>query len=63
MQASFETADPGEMAELVLARLQSSTLRCLPVLRNGQLVGIVTSENVGEFIMIQAAMRERRADR
>ena len=62
MQRSFDTADPGEMAELVLARLQSSACRCLPVLRNGQLVGIVTLENVGEFIMIRAAIRERRED-
>jgi len=60
MQTSFETADPAEMAELVLARLQSRTCRSLPVLRNGQLVGIVTLENVGEFLMIQAALCGRR---
>lgn len=59
MHRSFETAEPGEMAELALARLQSSGCRSLPVLRNGQLVGIVTLENAGEFMMIQAAMHER----
>ncbi len=59
MQTRFETADPAEMAELALARLQSSGCRSLPVLRNGQLVGIVTLENAGEFMMIQAAMHER----
>jgi Zn-dependent protease len=63
MQRSFETADPAEMAELALARLQSSACRSLPVLRNGQLVGIVTLENAGEFMMIQAAMRGRLKDR
>lgn len=59
MHRGFETAEPGEMAELALARLQSSTCRSLPVLRNGPLVGIVTLENAGEFMMIQAAMHER----
>ena len=63
MQRSFETADPAEMAELALARLQSSACRALPVLRNGQLVGIVTLENAGEFMMIQTAMRGRVEDR
>lgn len=63
METSFETADPAEMAELALARLQSSACRSLPVLRNGQLAGIVTMENVGEFLMIQAAMHRRREDR
>jgi hypothetical protein len=28
----------------------------LPVERNKQLVGLVTTENVGEFIMIQGAL-------
>ncbi|TAK87498.1 MAG: site-2 protease family protein [Betaproteobacteria bacterium] len=59
MTTEFRTLSPGEMAELALARLQSSTCRSLPVLRNGPLVGIVTLENAGEFMMIQAAMHAR----
>ena len=61
MQQEFETADPGEMLEGVLARLQNCHCRSLPIVRDGQLVGIVTMENVGEFLMIQAAQREARA--
>jgi Zn-dependent protease len=60
MQRSFETADPTEMIEPVLVRMQSSACRALPVLRNGELTGIVTAENVGEFLLIHAAMRGRR---
>jgi predicted transcriptional regulator len=59
MRREFATADPGEMLENVVLRLQSSPCRCLPVIRNNQLVGIMSQENLGEFLMIQAALRER----
>jgi Zn-dependent protease/predicted transcriptional regulator len=55
-QTSFETAEPGEMVEQVFGRMQNCECPSLPVLRDGRLVGIVTKENIGEFIMIQAAL-------
>jgi CBS domain-containing protein len=58
MQKKFETAAPSEMADRVFARLQRCDCHTLPVLRNGELVGIVTMENVGEFLMIQSALDE-----
>ncbi len=61
MQARFETADPGEMAEAVFARLQECNCHSLPVVREGRLVGIVTPDNVAEFLMIQEALRGGRA--
>lgn len=57
MRREFEIADPLEMLESVLARLQASACPSLPVVRDGQLVGILTMDNVGEFIMVQGAMR------
>jgi Zn-dependent protease len=63
MQTTFETADAGEMAELALARLQQCACRALPVLRDRRLVGIVTMENLGEFVMLHAAMRGRKGGR
>lgn len=57
MQPRFETADPGEMAEQVFARLQDCHCHSLPVVRDGRLVGIVTPDNVAEFLMIQEALR------
>jgi Zn-dependent protease len=63
MQTTFETADAGEMAELALARLQQCACRALPVLRDGRLVGMVTMANLGEFMMLQEAMRGRRGGR
>jgi Zn-dependent protease len=57
MTLRFETADPSDMLEGAFQRLQATPCRALPVLRDGQLVGILTMENVGEFLMIQSALR------
>ncbi len=59
MQRQFETVDPNEMLEGAFARLEACACHTLPVVRNGQLVGLVTAENVGEFLMIQAALAQR----
>lgn len=57
MDRQFEVADPAEMAEGVLMRLQTCDCQMLPVVRNGQLVGLVNLENVGEFLQIRAALK------
>jgi predicted transcriptional regulator len=46
------------MAETVFARLQECNCHSLPVIQGDQLIGIVTAGNVGEFMMIQAALKE-----
>jgi len=56
-QKTFETAHPSEMIEQVFNRMQNCECPSLPVLRDGELIGILTKENVGEFVMIQAALR------
>lgn len=55
MQRDFQTADPGEMIDVVLQRLQSHKCHTVPVLRREKLIGLITMENVGEFISVQAA--------
>lgn len=55
MQRDFQTADPAEMIDIVLQRLQSHKCHTVPVLQRGTLIGLITMENVGEFISIQAA--------
>jgi len=58
MQAEFLTAQLGEMVETVFRRLGECNCRTLPVTDvRGQLVGLVTMENMGEFMRIQAALR------
>jgi len=46
-----------EMLEDVLLRMQAEGVTAAPVLRNGALVGLVTLENVGEFLAVQSALR------
>ena len=57
MNERYQTADFSEMLELALSRLQSYKCLSLPVLRNGSLAGVLTMDNVGEFLMIQSALR------
>lgn len=56
MRRDIEIADPYEMLEVASARLQECGCHTMPVVRNGQLVGLVTMDNIGEFLMIQAAL-------
>jgi CBS domain-containing protein len=56
MQRDFDTADPRDMLDGVLNRLQQRQL--LPVLSNGQLVGLLTKSNLGELLMVEDALRK-----
>ncbi len=58
MQRSVCTAEAGEMVEAVLARLGEHDCRALPVVQDGKLAGILTTENLGEYMMIQTALGE-----
>jgi len=57
MDRRFETAEAGEMLEPVFQRLEACRCQVLPVLRGGRLVGILTPENVAEFVMFSRALR------
>jgi Zn-dependent protease len=57
MERSFELAEVSEMIEPVFLRLQACNCSTLPVLDRGRLVGLLTLENVGEFLSIQSALR------
>ncbi len=59
MQRDFLTAEPSEMVDIVFGRLNECHCRTLPVTLDGRLVGMVTAENVGEFLMIESALRRR----
>lgn len=62
MSREFHTAEPFEEASRAFSRLTADDCRLVPVVEGGRLVGVVTAENVGEYLMIQSALRrERRA--
>ena len=56
MQTTFETADISEMMEPVFRRLQECACHTLPVVQSGRLVGLVTMDNIGEFMSIRSAL-------
>jgi predicted transcriptional regulator len=56
MERDFETAMLGEMAESVFRRLEACNCHTVLVTQRGTLVGIVTMQNVGEFLRIQSAI-------
>jgi CBS-domain-containing membrane protein len=60
MQRDFQTVDSHAMLEQALGLLHSCHCRTLPVQHDGRLVGMLNTENVGEFMMIQSALRQAR---
>ena len=60
MRRDITEIDSHEMVEAALKRLQENGSKTLPVTHNEQLVGLVTSENVTEYLMIRSAMRSGR---
>ena len=56
MRRDFQIVEETEMLETAFARLHQCECNTIPVIRNGQLIGIVTMDNVGEFLMLQAAL-------
>ncbi len=60
MNSDVPLADAHEMLDGALQRMQASPLRTMPVFSNGTLVGLLTMENVGEFVSVQAALTRGR---
>ena len=57
MQTDFRAASPDEPVEEVLTRLETCNCHAMPVVRGRELLGVLTTENIGEFIMVQSALR------
>lgn len=60
MQREFVTVDHSEMLDLALMNLETCACQTLAVTQRGQLVGLVTKDNIGEFLMIQSALTKAR---
>ena len=57
MTEAFDTADVTEPMEIVFSRARPENCNTVPVLRDGVVVGMLTAENIGEFILIDAARK------
>lgn len=58
----FGTVDPGDKLDSVLSKMQGAQCGTLLVLQGNQLVGVLTAEDVGEWIMLHAAGSRRPGD-
>jgi Zn-dependent protease/CBS domain-containing protein len=61
MKTAFQTVAPEEPALAAWTQLRESRQRILPVVRDGRLYGLLTSENVAEYMMIDAVLRSPEA--
>jgi predicted transcriptional regulator len=61
MRRDFLSVDADDMLDAALTRVQESEC-CLtaPVMQQEKMVGLLTSENVREFLLIASALDERR---
>lgn len=57
MIQDFEVVDPRDLLEPAFARLQACQCPVVPVVYRGRLVGLLTPENVTEYLMIRGALR------
>ena len=61
MRRDVQSLDSHDMLETAVKALRARNCRSLPVEHNGRLVGMLTLDNVGEFIMIESALRRARS--
>jgi CBS domain-containing protein len=57
MRQNLPSVDSHEMVERALMRLQESGAKTLPVMHGGRFVGLITTENITEFLMIRSALK------
>ena len=58
MRRDFRVVDSHDMLEHAVQVLRQCGCRSVPVEHDGELVGMLTLENVGEFMMINSAIRQ-----
>jgi CBS domain-containing protein len=57
MQEGFVTVSSLDMLETAFDKLQDCNCQTLPVTQNGKLVGLLTMDNLGEFMRFQSALK------
>jgi Zn-dependent protease/predicted transcriptional regulator len=60
MQADYPVVEEKEPLEEVFHKMLQEGLATLPVVRDGEMVGLLSTENVGELVMINSAIKRRR---
>lgn len=60
LQTSCITVEDSAMLDEAFAQMQAVGCNTVPVVHNGELVGVLTLENVGELLMVSSALRRAR---
>jgi Zn-dependent protease/predicted transcriptional regulator len=63
MSAAPDPVAPGDSLEETFQRMRESGVQTVPVLANGRLAGLITLENIGEFLMVRSAVEHLRNHR
>jgi Zn-dependent protease/CBS domain-containing protein len=58
MRTDFPVADSAEMLDTAFQRLKECGCAAMPVFRNGWLVGLITTDNLGEYLLIEATLQK-----
>jgi len=61
LQTDLGTVEDTDMLDTTFRRMQERGCPTLPVVHDGQYVGLITLENVGELMMISSALEQRKA--
>jgi predicted transcriptional regulator len=56
MRREFAMVDSHEMLDRAFARLQRGQVHTAPVMHDRRLVGLITMDNIGEFVAVQGAL-------
>jgi CBS domain-containing protein len=57
MRTEFPVAESSEPLDAVFRRLQDHGAGAIPVINNGLIVGLITMENVQEYLLIRATLK------
>lgn len=57
MEPACRPVEEGEMLDSAFRQMQEQECPLVPVLRNGEVVGLLTRENVGELVMVATSLR------
>lgn len=57
IRRDLPAVDTHDMLEMALTRLQETGAKTLPVFHAGQFIGLITAENITEYLMIRSALQ------
>jgi len=63
MREDFPVASPMEPLHSIFMRLHDTQAATVPIVENGRLVGLITLENMTEYMMVHAALSEAKKNR